>query len=74
MIKEIVFGIFFLLKIIKASNEPMLDILNNYRTVKVSENCTRDLNILKNASESHEIWAIKGKELLNKFLMILINT
>lgn len=61
MYKKILFHIFLLITLVKAGNEPLLDILNYYQqTLNISDTCSRHLGILKNGLESHQIWAIKG--------------
>lgn len=50
-------------KIVLGSNEPLMDILNNYeKTASVSELCHWHLSALKNGIENDEMWALKGEK------------
>ena len=60
------FLVFILLNVtvcVRASNEPLMDILNNLdHDTKVSKLCDQHLRVLKFAIENDEIWALKGDD------------
>lgn len=59
--------------IVRGSNEPLMDILNNYeKLATVSELCQLQLSVLKNGIESDEIWALKGEHSKIAVFRILI--
>lgn len=59
--------------IVRGSNEPLMDILNNYdKLTNVSELCQWHLSVLKNGIESDEIWALKGEQSIIDVFRILI--
>lgn len=52
--------------IVRGSNEPLMDILNNYdKLTNVSELCQWHLSVLNDGIESDEIWALKGEQSIN---------
>jgi hypothetical protein len=58
---EIFVIVAFVAVIVRGSNEPLVDILNNYDRTNVSDACSDHLTILKSALESDRVWAFKGQ-------------
>lgn len=47
---------------VRASNEPLMDILNNFdKVTNVTNLCSQHLTILRDEIESEENWALKGE-------------
>lgn len=58
----ILLQVILLINAVNCNNDPFLDILNHYKEVEnISDMCKDHLMLLKNGTESHQIWAIKGE-------------
>lgn len=56
-----ILGLISILSEVQGSNEPLMDILRNFdKVTSVTDLCSQDLTILRDAVEKEKNWALKG--------------